>query len=89
MALDLCQCKEIRSESNVKDMPNMWNQYAKPTFVLILIFFAVFCVAYLFENHSEHQCSEKCRSAGAKGYEYKGTSGYRSNLKPRTCTCLK
>lgn len=66
----------------------MWGQYAKPTFVVILIFFAVFCFAYLAEDHKERQCSEKCRNIGAKGYEYKGISGYRSNLKPGACTCL-
>jgi hypothetical protein len=66
----------------------MWSQYAKPTFVVILIFIAVYCVAFLVESYREQQCSEKCLSAGAKGYEYKGISGYRSNLKPGICTCL-
>lgn len=82
---------KINAKINILRPPGMWNEYAKPTFVFILIFFALYCVAFLYESHKEQQCSEKCLKAGTKGYEYKGCSmhgpGFR-HLKPGVCKCL-
>ena len=80
--------KAARAAINA-DKPSTWpSEYAIPVLVATLIFCAIYSGALFFERHSERECFEKCRLAGAKGYEYKGTSGYYRMLIPGSCKCL-
>lgn len=61
--------------------------YRAAIFIPLTIFGILLLGSHFVVEYREHRCAERCKAAGAAGYEYRGFSGGR-NLRGDVCSCV-